>query len=112
MGDVQGTPSLSSWLPPPPGLWVRVPTTPAPAFWHQGVWRGGLEAAEMLIPVVEGPPLEEGKRRERRTQPPGVAVGAGGPRRGARNRQPGGEGRGRGAGEGLLAGGAWGLGPT
>lgn len=63
----------------PPGLRVRVPATPVPALWLQKVWRGGLEAAGMLIPVGEARPWRKesvtAERREGRTQPPGVAVG-------------------------------------
>lgn len=61
-GGRSGDPFRFILAPPPPGPRVRVPGTPVPALWLQKVWRGGLEAAGMLIPVVGGPSLEKGKR--------------------------------------------------
>lgn len=63
-GGRSGDPFPFILVPPRPGPRVRVPATPAPApaFWLQEVWRGGLEAAGMLIPRVGGASLEKGKR--------------------------------------------------
>lgn len=45
-----------------PGLRVKFPGTPAPAFWLQAVWVDGPGTSGMLILAVESPSLEKEKR--------------------------------------------------
>lgn len=70
-----------------PGLRVRFPDSPHPAFWLQAVWVGGAGTSGMLMPAVEGRSLEKerGEGRYLRSASRGRGLGPG---RGVVNRQP------------------------